>query len=249
MGRKVRPDWEGALHHVMARGIDGRAVFNSEKDRSDLYQRLSQLVTDTETKVYAWVIMPNHFHLLIRTGCIPISTFMQRLLTGYAICYNLREDRKGYVFQGRFKSILVQEENYFLQLVKYIHINPLKAGIIDDYASLLYYRWSGHGNMMGIRLTPWQDVEFVLSKFTKLSSEPRKEYLKYIKEEMSDKETLKLIWGNYSVGRAGITDVSYNDAADEWNRCCKILGSRKFALDVMKRLKCSNARMYMIKLR
>jgi REP element-mobilizing transposase RayT len=237
MGRQIRPDWEGALHHVMARGIDGRAVFNSSRDRSDLYQRLSQLVTDTGIRVYAWVIMPNHVHLLVRTGSKPISTFMHRLLTGYAVCYNRREDRKGHVFQGRFKSILVQEEEYFLQLVKYIHLNPLKAGIVDDYESLLHYNWSGHASLLGVKNTPWQDVDFVLSKFDIQDSKPMMKYLKFIKEDMSDKETQKLIWGNYALGRAGITVVSYDEAADKWNRCCKILGSREFALDVMKRLK------------
>ncbi len=237
MGRQIRPDWEGALHHVMARGIDGRAVFNSTRDRSDLHQRLSQLVANTGIRVYAWVIMPNHLHLLVRTGSKPISTFMHRLLTGYAICYNRREDRNGHVFQGRFKSILVQEEEYFLQLVKYIHLNPLKAGVVDNYESLLYYSWSGHASLLGVKNTSWQDVDFVLSKFNIQDSKPRQKYLKFIKEEMSDKETLKLIWGNYSLGRAGITAVSYDEDADKWNRCCKILGSREFALDVMKRLK------------
>jgi hypothetical protein len=166
---------------------------------------------------------------------------MHRLLTGYAVCYNRRENRIGHVFQGRFKSILVQEEDYFLQLVKYIHLNPLKAGIVDNYASLLYYKWSGHGSLLGMQNTPWQDVNFVLSKFDTQDSKPSQEYLKYVKEEMSDKDTLKLIWGNYSLGKAGITDVSYDEAADKWKRCCKILGSKKFALDVMKRLKGSGS--------
>ncbi len=195
MGQHIRPDWEGALHHVMARGIDGRSIFNSTVDRSDMYQRLSQLVAETGTRIYAWVIMPNHLHLLIRTGIKPISTFMHRLLTGYAICYNRREDRKGYVFQGRFKSILVQEDEYFLQLVKYIHLNPLKAGIVNDYDSLERYNWSGHKSLLGVGITPWQDVNYVLSKFNILHSKPKLQYLKFIKEEMSDKETLKLIWG------------------------------------------------------
>lgn len=241
MGRYTRPDWEGALHHVMARGIDGKAVFNSTSDCSDLYHRLSQLVTETGTQVYAWVIMPNHLHLLIRTGSIPISTFMHRLLAGYAICYNRREDRKGYVFQGRFKSILVQEEEYFLQLLKYIHINPLKARIVNDFDSLVNFNWSGHRSILGMGNTPWQDVNFVLSRFITTGRKPRLEYLKYIKEEMSDKDTLKLIWGNYSLGRAGITDVSYDDAADKWNKCCKILGTREFALDIMNRVKSSGS--------
>ena len=241
MGRQIRPDWEGALHHVMARGIDGKAVFNSTRDRMDLCRRISQLFADTGIRIYAWVIMPNHLHILIRTGSKPISTFMHRLLTGYAVCYNRREDRKGHVFQGRFKSILVQEDEYFLQLVKYIHLNPLKAGMVDDFNSLGHYKWSGHGSLLGMQITSWQDVDFVLSKFNTSDKMPRLQYLKYIKEEMSDKETLKLIWGNYSLGRAGITAVSYDDAPDKWNRCCKILGSRKFALDVMKRLKDSGS--------
>jgi hypothetical protein len=78
-------------------------------------------------------------------------------------------------------------------LVKYIHLNPLKAGIVDDYESLLYYKWSDHGSLLGSQNTSWQDVDFVLSKFDTQDSKPSQEYLKYVKEEMSDKEAAKFL--------------------------------------------------------
>jgi REP element-mobilizing transposase RayT len=91
---------------------------------------MGEILLDTETTCFAWSLMPNHFHLLLRTGNIPVSTVMRRLLTGYAIWFNRSRRRFGHLFQNRFKSILCQEESYLLELVRYIHLNPLRAGLV-----------------------------------------------------------------------------------------------------------------------
>jgi REP element-mobilizing transposase RayT len=98
---------------------------------------LAGYLKETETKCYAWALMPNHFHLLIKTGLVPISKLMLRLLTGYAISYNLRHKRQGHLFQNRYKSILCQEDPYFLELVRYIHLNPLRANLVQDMKALV----------------------------------------------------------------------------------------------------------------
>jgi REP element-mobilizing transposase RayT len=105
----------------MARGIERRDLFRTDVDRQDLILRIEKLVVETGAAVYAWSLMPNHFHLLLRTGPTGLSTFMRRLQTGYAVAFNLRHKRCGHLFQNRYKSILVQKDAYLLELVRYIH--------------------------------------------------------------------------------------------------------------------------------
>ena len=115
--RRSRIDAADALHHIMVRGIERGAVFRSDTERNRFLERLGKILQDTRTLCYAWVLIPNHFHLLLRTGPVPISTVMRRLLTGYALWYNRRHRRYDPLFQNRFKSILCQEDIYLLELV------------------------------------------------------------------------------------------------------------------------------------
>jgi putative transposase len=165
MQRKSRIDAAGALHHVMVRGIERGAVFRSDADRNQFLERLGGVLQDTETTCYAWALIPNHFHLLLRAGPVPISTVMRRLLTGYALWYNRRHRRRGHVFQNRFKSILCQEDVYLLELVRYIHLNPIRAGLVKDPAELGRYPYCGHSVVMGKVKRTWQHTEGVLGMF------------------------------------------------------------------------------------
>ncbi len=121
MPRKARIDAPGALHHIIVRGIERRKIFEDNADRQRFIQRLGDILSESQTPCYAWALIPNHFHLLLKTGHTPIATLMRRLLTGYAVTFNHRHRRWGHLFQNRYKSILCQEENYLLELVRYIH--------------------------------------------------------------------------------------------------------------------------------
>lgn len=237
MARKMRPDWEDALHHIMVRGIDGKGIFQEGSDKSDLIERFDELVPEMDVNIYAWVIMPNHFHLLVRTGNEPIYRFMHRLLTGYAVSYNLRNDRKGYVFQGRFKSILVQEEMYFLNLMKYIHLNPLKAGLVTSFRELQEYRWCGHGSIMGVCKYPWHNRLYALSKFGTSIFDSTSRYMKYVSEEICNKTMDELRLGTYILGKQGICDLAQESYGDDRRGCCRVLGNKEFAVSTMNRLK------------
>ena len=151
MPRKSRIDTPGALHHIMARGIEGGKIFRDNKDRDHFLERLENILKDTGTSCYAWALIPNHFHLLLRTGSTLLTTVMRRLLTGYAQWYNRRHKRQGHVFQNRYKSILCQEDKYFLELVRYIHLNPIRAKTVKDIEILGSYKYSGHSALMGTR--------------------------------------------------------------------------------------------------
>ena len=113
MPRGARLDAPGVLHHVIIRGIERRNIFRDNKDRDNMIDRLNELVPATSTACYAWAFLPNHVHLLLRTGMTPISGVMRRLLTGYAVSYNGRHRRRGHLFQNRYKS-MAREGGYSL---------------------------------------------------------------------------------------------------------------------------------------
>ncbi len=133
MPRTARLDAPGVLHHVMIRGIEGKKIFRNNKDRDDFIERLETLCPEMQVSCYAWAFMSNHAHFLFRTGQKPLSTLMRRLLTGYVISFNKRHRRQGQLFQNRYKSIVCQEDTYLLELVRYIHLNPIRSGIVHTF--------------------------------------------------------------------------------------------------------------------
>jgi REP element-mobilizing transposase RayT len=173
MPRQARIDGAGALHHIIIRGIDRRVIFGDDQDRGAFLERLSRLLTETQTPCYAWALMTNHVHLLLRTGNAPVASIMRRLLTGYAMSFNRRHRHHGHLFQNRYKSILCEEHRYLRQLVVYIHLNPLRAGVVADVAELKDYPYTGHSALMGRVERAWQDTEYVLAVFGRRVSEAR----------------------------------------------------------------------------
>lgn len=180
MPRKARIDAPGALQHIIARGIEKRPIFKNDDDREDFVDRLGRVLMETDTPCYAWALMPNHVHLLLRTGAVPVATVMRRLLTGHAVCFNHRHRRHGHLFQNRYKSILCQEDAYLKQLVAYIHLNPLRGGIVDSLQSLGDYPFTGHAALMGRVDRPWQSVDEVLAMFAGAPSSARPRYEQYV---------------------------------------------------------------------
>ena len=136
MPRQSRIDYPGALNHIMVRGIERRNIFSDTKDKKFFIRRLGTVLTDTGTNCFAFAVMDNHFHLLLQTGVNSISSVMQSLLTGYAVNYNNRKNRTGKLYQNRFKSILCDKEEYLLQLIRYIHLNPIRVGLIKNMSEL-----------------------------------------------------------------------------------------------------------------
>ena len=127
MPRKARIDAPGALHHVIIRGIERRKIFRSDYDRKNFISRLSELIPESKIDCFAWALLSNHGHFLLRTGSLPLSVFMSRLLTGYAGWFNKKYRRHGQLFQNRYKSILCQQDPYLKELVRYIHLNPSQS--------------------------------------------------------------------------------------------------------------------------
>jgi len=137
-----------------ARGIERTKIFRDDKDRKSFLGRLALILEETQTQCFAWAVIPNHFHLLMRTGPTPLSKVMRRLMTGYAVTFNKRHKRSGHLFQNRYKSIVCEEDPYLLNLIRYIHLNPLRAGLVKDLRELDKFPWTGHSTILGRRKNP-----------------------------------------------------------------------------------------------
>jgi REP element-mobilizing transposase RayT/DNA-binding CsgD family transcriptional regulator len=235
MPRKARIDAPGALHHIIVRGIEKKAIFRNVVDRKDFLKRLRAILLDTETSCYGWVLMRNHVHLLFRTGLVPIATVMQRLLTGYAGCFNRRYRRHGHLFQNRYKSFLCEEQLYLKELVRYIHLNPLRAKVVKDLNQLKRYAFCGHSVLMGQRKNDWQDSQYVLRLFGESVSATRRSYGAYVAKGVSQGRRSDLVGGGLvrSVGGWSILKALRGSGlrikGDE-----RILGSSDFVERVLK---------------
>lgn len=164
MPRQPRLDAPATLHHVMVRGSERTALSREDRDRTDFVARLAALAETGAWTVYAWALLLNHAHLLVRTGRRPLARSMRSLLTGYAGAFNRRHKRVGHLFQNRVKSILVEEESYLLELVRYLHLNPLRAQVVADLRGLDRFPWTGHSTLLGTVPRPWQETATILTQ-------------------------------------------------------------------------------------
>lgn len=248
MPRKARIDAPGALHHIICRGIERRKIFIDNADRDNFLERLGIILNETSTPCYGWALIPNHFHLLLRSGNVSISTVMRRLLTGYAVSYNRRHRRYGHLFQNRFKSILCQEDPYLKELVGYIHLNPLRAGIISNLKDLAKYPYGGHSVLMGKQKRDFQDVDYVLRLFGDKVAEARRRYREYVRKRIELGRQPELVGGGLlrSSGGWGVlkamSKARIHLKGDE-----RILGESDFVKEVLSEQKEQFERRYRLK--
>jgi len=248
MPRKARIDAPGALHHIIARGIGRRKVFDDNDDRDFFMERLGKIVSDTETQCFAWALIPNHFHLLLKTGITPIATVMKRLLTGYAMHYNRRHKRYGHLFQNRYKSILCQEDSYLLELTRYVHLNPLRTKLVSDMKELGNHPYSGHSVLMGRVTAEWQDTKYVLGLFGDKVSVARRRYLEFAKKGIASGKRQDLMGGGLVRSVGGWSAVkSLRKAGTIQKGDERILGDGEFVEKVLFQAEEAFERKYRLK--
>ncbi|AOS84235.1 hypothetical protein BIU88_08885 [Chlorobaculum limnaeum] len=234
MPRGARLDSPGTLHHVIVRGIETRAIVNDDDDRTFFISRMGQIAAKTGTTVYAWALMSNHAHILLKSGQPGLSTFMSRFLTGYSIYYNRRHGRHGHLFQNRYKSIVCQEDAYFLKLVSYIHLNPLRVGMVDSIETLGQFPWCGHEALMGKKRYDWQDADYVLRYFGKQTGAARQAYVDFMQRESYLGQQPNLVGGGLIRSAGGWSEVlSLRRRGDRQFSDERILGSGAFAQEVI----------------
>lgn len=248
MPRKARIDAPGALHHIIVRGIERRKIFRDDSDRYNFIERLGSILEETRTECFAWALIPNHFHLLLRTGGHPVANVMRRLLTGHAIYFNRRYRRHGHLFQNRYKSILCQEDAYLLELVRYIHLNPLRARLVQDMNQLGKYSFSGHGVIMGKFNQPWQNTNSILALFGKQAGPARRNYRAFVTKGIPEGRRKDLVGGGLvrsSGGWAAVKTLRSKKAhmkSDE-----RILGDSDFVTTMLAKNKEDIDRAYVLR--
>jgi len=234
MPRKSRIDAPGAVHHIIARGIDRRKIFKNDGDRDHFLSRLGDILTETKTACYAWALIPNHFHLLLRTSNVSLSTVMKRLLTGYALWFNCTHNRHVHLFQNRYKSILCQEDAYLFELVRYIHLNPLRAKLVPDLKALDRFRYSGHHILIGKAENRFQDTEKILSFFGKKVGPARRAYRAFVEKGIRQGKRKDLTGGGLLRSIGGWTAVKALRAAKVFEKSDeRILGDGDFVETVL----------------
>ena len=238
MPRKSRIDAPGALHHIIARGIERSDIFKDNTDRNNFLNRLGGIIKETNTHCFGWALIPNHFHLLLKTGDMPIAAVMRRLLTGYAISHNKRHRRSGHLFQNRYKSILCQEDTYLLELVRYIHLNPIRAGVVKDVKALDKYPFAGHSVIMGKVNNDWQDIEWVLRLFDNRPWVAHRRYRAFVEKGISEGRRSDLTGGGLIRSGGGWAAVKAKRRARIFEKSDeRILGDGDFVDQVLSAAK------------
>ncbi len=177
MARKPRIHFPGALYHVIFRGNAGQSIFFSEADRCRLFLLLQEGTCRFGYRVHAFCLMSNHIHLVLQAGDVPLSKGMQNLAFRFTRWINLRERRSGHLFQGRYKAILVDADGYLLELVRYLHYNPVRAAMVTAPCG---YRWSSHRAYLGDEKLPWLTTDFVLALFGIGMPQARRAYVAFM---------------------------------------------------------------------
>ena len=236
MARQARLDAPGTLHHVMSRGIEQRDIFKNSEDKKDFINRISTCCMNGDINIYAWALMPNHFHLLIRTGKKPLADSMRKILTGYVINFNRRYSRCGHLFQNRYRSIVCEDDPYLLELTRYIHLNPLRAGLVKDIKELNQYPFSGHSVIMGKIRREWQDELTILRYFGKRRDDAIKRYEEYIRTGISNAANPpKLIGGGLLRSLGGWSEViALRQKGEKTVGDERVLGKAKFVEKIIQ---------------
>ncbi|MGH7824453.1 MAG: transposase [Candidatus Binatia bacterium] len=183
MARKPRVHFAGALYHVMCRGNQGQSIFKDDRDRERYLDFLKESQKRFGYRLYAYVLMGNHVHHLIQIGKTPLSKVMQNILFRYTRYFNRRNKKTGHLFQGRYKAILCDKESYLLELIRYLHFNPVRSKIVGDPGQ---YAWSSHGAYLKGDAKSWIAVDEVLPRWGKGRAQAVAGYRRFVLEGITD---------------------------------------------------------------
>jgi len=208
MARQLRIEFPGAFYHVTARGNERKAVFKSIKDREQFFSYLESASNRYGAIIHAYCLMDNHYHILIETPLGNLSKIMQHINSAYTTYFNIKRDRSGHLFQGRYKSILVEVDEYAKELSRYIHLNPVRAKMVKTPEE---YQWSSYSYYADKRKAPeWLYRDFILGYFGKRLSTSQRNYGKFVHSLVGE------------VYDSPFTDVIYS----------VILGSQEYAQEI-----------------
>ncbi len=194
MARKPRIHYPGALYHVMLRGNGGFDIFFENSDRQHFLELVEEGVLRYRHRIHAFCLMANHVHFALQVGEVALPRIIQNLSFRYTGWINKLRGRVGHLFQGRYKAILVDRDSYLLELTRYIHLNPVRVGIVKNPAA---YRWSGHRYYIGKGKVPWLTTDWVLSQFGREAVRARARYSQFVEEGIGEGRREEFHKGDY----------------------------------------------------
>lgn len=183
MARKPRIHFPGALYHVIIRGNARQDIFFDDADRYRFYLLMQEGTERYGHRILAFCLMTNHIHLAIQVGDAPLSRIMQNLSFRYTLWINRKLNRTGHLFQGRYKAVLVDADSYLLELIAYIHLNPVRAGMVIDSEM---YPWSSHKAYLCMEVITWLNTEYVLNMYSTLVSDARRQFSQFVTDRIND---------------------------------------------------------------
>lgn len=183
MARKSRIHAPGATYHVILRGNAQQDIFSDDKDRYRFYEILQKSCERYRCRVHAFCLMTNHIHLEMQVGDFSLSRIMQNISQRYTQWFNWRYKKSGHVFQGRYKAVMVDADEYLLELAAYIHLNPVRARMTDLPGA---YQWSSHRAYLGKETLSWLETDFVLSQFSPNETLARTKFAAFVEERITD---------------------------------------------------------------
>ena len=231
MPRYARLYYPGGTFHIVSRCLNRDFLIEGVDDREKYLQLLGTTLSRCDATLLAWCLMSNHIHLVVRAGDDPLEKLVKPLHTGYAGWKNKQIGRLGPVFAGRFKSPLVDEEAYLLELVRYVHNNPVRAGLV---ASAEQSRWSSHRAYLGLDPVPaWLNVGEILSRFSAKPDESRQGFADFVADGVDEPRRPELSGGALERTQRAVTP----DVGDAWRLSQPVVGSDEFAAKVMEDLR------------
>ena len=230
MPRMARLESSGSLVHIMAHSVEGKNLFVDDEDKRDFLSRFEKGLAKYRFQCHAWTLMDNHYHLFLRTGDLPMSKLMRGLNGGYARYYNKRHKRRGVLFDGRFKSILCQEMDYAEQLIKYIHLNPLRAGMVKSLEQLKDWPWCGHGFLLGIKNANGENFQIREESLRRFGDNEHDAIIAYL-ESMSQ----CCLPGNETAGKLAFVEAT--EIAGSFKGWPAVIGDPEFVKRAMEKYK------------
>jgi putative transposase len=218
MARKPRIHYPGALYHVILRGNAGEPIFFEERDRHRLYLILQYAVERFDCRIHGFCFMTNHIHIVMQAGEIQLSRIMQNISLRYTKWINFTRSRTGHLFQGRYKALLLDAEEYLLELVRYVHLNPVRAGIV---ALPEEHPWSGHHAYLGTITLSWLTTDWVLSQFSGNIKKAREGYRSFVSNGLKEKRRTEFHSGNNEgriLGDDTFAEHVFAEADQQWSR-------------------------------
>jgi REP-associated tyrosine transposase len=184
MARPLRIEYPGAYYHVTSRGNEQKDVFKSQKDREKFLSYLESATHRYGAAIHAYCLMSNHYHLILETPGGNLSQIMRHINGAYTTYFNVKRKRAGHLFQGRYKAILIEADEYASELSRYIHLNPVNAGMVTRPEE---YQWSSYRSYIGEKTHPaWLKTEFILGYFSKKAANARKKYRLFVEDMLGN---------------------------------------------------------------